>query len=73
MFVKNLFYARPFSITCCGKGIKMFSQLYYSLYFAPESEIRAAKLLVDRGHLQEELVGGCPHHRYRRACAAILG
>jgi len=51
------------------------SQLQYSPYFAPaaflplpESEIRAGKLLVDPGHLQEELVGGCPHHRYRRAC-----
>jgi hypothetical protein len=33
----------------------------------PESEIRAGKLLVDPGHLQEEIVGGHPHHRYRRA------
>jgi hypothetical protein len=32
----------------------------------PESEIRAGKLLVDPGHLQEEHVGGHPHHRYRR-------
>ena len=32
-----------------------------------ESEIRACKLLVDPGHLQEELVGGRPHHCYRKA------
>jgi hypothetical protein len=34
----------------------------------PECEIRAGKLLVDAGHLQEELVGGRPHHRYIKAC-----
>ncbi len=33
-----------------------------------ESEIQAGKLLVDPGHLQEELVGGRPHHCYRKAC-----
>jgi hypothetical protein len=33
-----------------------------------ESEIRAGKLLDDQGHLQEELVGGRPHHRYIKAC-----
>jgi hypothetical protein len=33
----------------------------------PESEIRAGKLRVDPGHLQEELVGGRPHQRYRKA------
>jgi hypothetical protein len=38
------------------------------LLFRPQSEIRAGKLLVDPGHLQEEGVGGRPHHRYRRAC-----
>jgi hypothetical protein len=27
-----------------------------------------ASLLVDPGHLQEELVGGCPHHHYIKAC-----
>ena len=36
------------------------------LLFLPQSEIRAGKLLV--GHLQEEHLGGCPHHHYRRAC-----
>jgi hypothetical protein len=56
------------------KGVKMFSQLHYSPYFCTSSllshsqrEIRAGKLLVDPGHLQEELEGGRPHHRYRRA------
>jgi hypothetical protein len=34
----------------------------------PESEIRAGKLLVDPGHLQEELVGGRPHNGYIKAC-----
>ncbi len=34
-----------------------------SLLYLPQSEIRAANLLVDPGHLQEERVGG----RYRRA------
>jgi len=36
--------------------------------FLPQSEIRAGKLLVCPGHLQEEGVGGHPHHRSRRAC-----
>jgi hypothetical protein len=39
------------------------------LLYPPESEIRAGKLLVDPGHLQEELVGGCSHHRYIKACS----
>ncbi len=33
----------------------------------PECEIRAGKLLVDPGHLQEELVGGGHHHHYIKA------
>jgi hypothetical protein len=37
------------------------------LLFLPQSKIRAGKLLVDPGHLQEEGVGGCPHHHYKRA------
>jgi hypothetical protein len=37
------------------------------LVFLPQSEIRAGKLLVYPGHLQEKGVGGRPHHRYRRA------
>jgi hypothetical protein len=37
------------------------------LLSAPKSEIRAGKLLVDPGHLQEDLVGGRPHHRYLKA------
>jgi hypothetical protein len=50
------------------KGVKMFSQLHFlhishhRLLSPPKSEIRAGKLLVDPGHLQEELVGGHPHH-----------
>jgi hypothetical protein len=34
----------------------------------PESEIRAGKLLVDPGHLQEELKVGRHHQRYIKAC-----
>jgi hypothetical protein len=49
------------------KELKMFSQLHFSLYFTPESEIRAGKLRVDPGHPQEELVGGRPHHHYIKA------
>jgi hypothetical protein len=37
------------------------------LLFLPQSEIRAGKLLVNPGHLQEERVGGRPYHRYRKA------
>jgi hypothetical protein len=42
--------------------------LHQKLFSGPESEIRAGKLFVDPEHLQEELVGGRPHHRYRRVC-----
>jgi hypothetical protein len=38
-----------------------------SLLFLPNSEIRAGKLLVGPGHLQEEHVGGHPHYRYIKA------
>jgi hypothetical protein len=38
------------------------------LLSSPESEIRAGKLLVDPGHLQEELVGGPPRNCYIKAC-----
>ncbi len=37
------------------------------LLFLPKSEIRAGKLLVGPGHLQEKHVGGHPHHRYIKA------
>jgi hypothetical protein len=37
------------------------------LFFLPKSEIGAGKLLVGPGHLQEEHVGGHPHHRYIKA------
>jgi hypothetical protein len=33
----------------------------------PQNKIRAGKLLTDSGHLQEEHLGGHPHHCYRRA------
>ncbi len=32
-----------------------------------QNKIRAGKLLIDPGHLQEEHLGGRPHYRYRRA------
>jgi hypothetical protein len=35
------------------------------LLYLPQSEIRASKLFVDPGHLQEEHVGGHPHPRPR--------
>jgi hypothetical protein len=65
-----------FSITGCGKRWQdvlpapLFAIFHTSgLLSLHESEIRAGKLLVDPGHLQEELVGGRrPHHRYRKAC-----
>ena len=38
------------------------------LFSPPKNEIRAGKLLVDPGHLQEVLVGGHPHHRYIKGC-----
>jgi hypothetical protein len=57
------------------KCVKMFSQLHFSnishtigLSSPPKNEIRAGKLLVDPGHLQEELLGGHPHHHYIKAC-----
>jgi hypothetical protein len=80
MSVQNLFFARPalkkpspplFSITGCGKRHQdVFPALFFCIFHTsgilspPESEIRADKLLDDQGHLQEELVGGYPHHRY---------
>jgi hypothetical protein len=33
----------------------------------PQNKIRAGKLLIGPGHLQEERLGGHPHYRYRRA------
>ncbi len=56
------------------KGVKMFSSPIFRIFHTsgllspPESEISACKLLVDPGHLQEDLVGGLPHHRYIKAC-----
>jgi hypothetical protein len=78
MSALNLFFARPapnkpslplFSITGCGKRRKdVLPALIFCIFHTigllspPESEIRAGKLLVDQGLLQEELVGGRPHH-----------
>jgi hypothetical protein len=71
MSVQNLFFVRPapkkpspplFSITACGKRRQDRLPAPYLPYFLslPESEIRAGKLIVDTGHLQEELVVGSP-------------
>ncbi len=78
MSVQKLFFARPatkkaspplFTITGWGKRHQdvlpaPFFAIFHNsgLLSLPESEIRAGKLLVDPGHLQEELVGGRPHH-----------
>jgi hypothetical protein len=76
---RTCFFARPapknpslplFSITGCGKRCKdvlpapFFASHTIGLLSPPESEIRAGKLLVDPGHLQEELVGDRPNHFY---------
>jgi hypothetical protein len=60
--------------TGCGKRLQdvlaapIFTIFHTSgLLFLPESEIRAGKLLVDPGHLQEELVEGRSQHHYRKA------
>ena len=84
MSVQNLFFAGPvpkkpspplFSINGCGKrrqGVlpALFFCIFHtiSLFSPPKNEIRAGKLLVDPGHLQEGLVEGHPHHRYIKAC-----
>jgi hypothetical protein len=41
-------------------------------YFAPAAFYLFLKVKseLEPGHLQEELEGGRPHQRYRRACAA---
>jgi hypothetical protein len=83
MSVKNLFFARStamppspplFSIIGSGKKALRCSPsaiiaVFHTsgLLFLPQSEIRAGKLLVGPGHLQEEHVGGHPHHRYIKA------
>jgi hypothetical protein len=84
MSVQNLFLARPapkkpstplFLTTGCENRRKDVLLASFFAYFTPsafylplESEIRTGKLLVGPGHLQEELVGGRPHHRYIKAC-----
>ena len=89
MSVQNLFFAGPapkkpspplFSINCCGKRHQdvlpaPFFAIFHTsdLLSLPENEIRAGKQLVDPGHPQEELVGGRPHHRYRKAHCCCPG
>ena len=84
MSVQKLFFARPapkkpslplFSITGCGKRRQDVLPAPFFEYFTPsafsvllKTEIRAGKLLVDPEHLQEELLGGHPHHHYIKAC-----
>jgi hypothetical protein len=82
MSVKNLFLARPpamlpspplISIIQWKKALRCSPSaiiaVFHSsgLFFLPKSKIRAGKLLVGPGHLQEEHVGGDPHHRYIKA------
>jgi hypothetical protein len=83
MSVQNLFFARPapkkpspplFSITGCGNRHQdILPAPFFAIFHTrgllplPESEIRAGKLLVGPGHLQEELARGRPHHFYRKA------
>jgi hypothetical protein len=54
-------------VTRCSPSSIIRSISHQRPFISYESEIRAGKLLVDPGHLQEELVGGRPHHRYRKA------
>ncbi len=58
MSVQNLFLARPTP--------KKPSPPLFSITGCRKRH--KGKLLVDPGHLQEKLVGGCPHHRYIKAC-----
>ena len=50
----------------CSPIFRIFHTI--GLFSPPKNEIRAGKLLVDPGHLQEELSGGRPHHHYIKAC-----
>jgi hypothetical protein len=81
--VRNLFFARTspklpslplFSIIGSGRRRQdVLPVLFFAVFLTrgllslPQSEIRAGKLLVDPGQLQEERVGGRPHHCHRRA------
>jgi len=69
-----------FSVTGCGKrGQDVLPALLFAIYHTsgllslPKNEIRAGKLLVDPGHLQEEFVGGRPHIVTEELAAAVLG
>jgi hypothetical protein len=50
----------------CSPIFRIFHTI--GLFSPPKHEMRAGKQLVDPGHLQEELVGGHPHHHYIKAC-----
>ncbi len=83
MSVSNFFFARSSNQAAIAAAIlnnwcwKKVSVCFPSSFIAkfytngllslPQSEIRAGKLLVDPGHLQELHVVGRPHNRYRRA------
>jgi len=77
--VQNLFFAQPAIAAAIFKNWhwnyapkcspSSFNAIFHTtgLLSLPQSEIRARKLIVDPGHLQEEQVGVTPHHYYRRA------
>ncbi len=83
MSVQNLFFARPapikpspplFSITGCdNRHPDVLPAPFFAIFHTsnllslPKNEIRAGKQLVDPGHPKEELVGGRPHHLYKKA------
>jgi hypothetical protein len=78
MSVQNMFFAITASIfnkwlwkkmsRCSPRSIFCIFDTS-GLLTLPKKEFRDGKLLVDPGHLQEGLVGGCPHHRYMLAAA----
>jgi hypothetical protein len=89
MSVQNLFYAMPlpkklslplFSITGCGKGVNMFSQLHYLPYFAPavfylflkvKSEL--ASCLLTQGVFKKSLMRVTPTIITEELTTAVLG
>jgi hypothetical protein len=58
-----MFPPAPLSTVFCTSG----------LLSLPQREIRAGKLFVDPGHLQEELVGGRPNIATEELAAAFQG
>jgi len=82
MSVQNLFFAGQapkksapplFSINGCGKRHQDVLPAPFFAYLTPAAfcllkiKSELASCLLTQGH-QEELVGGCPHHRYKKAC-----